>query len=437
MLESMFLGTIAGALAGLLPGIGVFVSLVILYPFVVEMPLDNILVFYISLASTVQYMGSVSAIYFAVPGETTSVPAIKEGYKLNRHGLGQLAISSTAIGSIVGAAMAVLLTFVFAEILLDTLRLALKNSTKVVLYSVVTMCLFLFFNQKHKIVNVALITSAFLLAYVGTDPVDMVSTRLTLGISDLQYGIPLFPVLVGMMVVPTLLNTKQTSTKEYNIQSLPLAKHLAIVPRYTKTIIRSSTIGYFCGFVPGLTTILATNTAYNYEKSQKTSSVNRIVAAETANNSAQFTSFIPLLMIGIPITSSEAVIFNMAMNQNFDSYIWSEGKTILDLLSAIAPYFLLSNILALALAWPLSKKIAFVSKVPSRYITVSVLIICVSLSLFIGSGDLRALPYLFYTILFSIIGYVLRKYDTMPFVFMFVMGREIEYQLQIFTQLHF
>jgi putative tricarboxylic transport membrane protein len=435
MFEAVLFGTITGAVAGLVPGVGIMISLMIVYPLIEPMSLTNLILFYISLASTTQYMGSVSAIYFAIPGEMSSVPAVKEGYKMSRKGLGQLAISSTAIGSIIGAAMAVLLTFLFAEFLLDVLKLTFRNNVKMVLYTIIIGVLLFAFNKNNRKMNLLLLALGFMFTLPGTAP-DGFTTRLSFGIKDLEYGIPFFPAVVGALVLPTLLNNQQPKPMITKIIELPLIKHILIIPKYLKTIFRSSFIGYFCGFVPGLTTILATNTAYNIEKTVCNRTLNRIVAAETSNNSAQFTSFIPLLLLGIPITGSEAIIYNMALNKNFTSEFWLEGGRVYDLLTLIGPYFLLTNLLAFGLAWPLSKYVAKLATVPSRYINITVLIVCFIVSGYVGSQDLRTLSYLTYTLFFCIIGYMFRKYDTLPFVFMFLLGREIEYQSYIFYQLN-
>jgi TctA family transporter len=67
-------GILAGFLAGLIPGIGNTIMLFMLYPFLMESTLFQMLVFYLGLASVSQFSGSVIATVFGIPGESSSLP---------------------------------------------------------------------------------------------------------------------------------------------------------------------------------------------------------------------------------------------------------------------------------------------------------------------------------------------------------------------------
>ena len=99
----VLLGILSGVVAGLLPGVGVFVTMITLYPFLIELSFTDLTVFYIALVSTTQYIGSVTATYLGIPGESSSLPAVVEGNSLHKKGFGSLAISGAALGSLLGA----------------------------------------------------------------------------------------------------------------------------------------------------------------------------------------------------------------------------------------------------------------------------------------------------------------------------------------------
>ena len=101
-MEYLLLGVLAGTVAGIVPGIGVFASLLILYPWLTSLNIIDTFVFYLALTSTTQYIGSVSATILGVPGEASSLPAIYEGHTLFKKGRGATAISGAAMGSLVG-----------------------------------------------------------------------------------------------------------------------------------------------------------------------------------------------------------------------------------------------------------------------------------------------------------------------------------------------
>ena len=113
-MEFLLLGVLAGAIAGFIPGVGIFATLLVLFPWLADQSIVDTFVFYIALASTTQYVGSISATIFAVPGEVSSLPAVKEGNALFKKGLGDLAISGAALGSVFGAFIVLGLAFLAA-----------------------------------------------------------------------------------------------------------------------------------------------------------------------------------------------------------------------------------------------------------------------------------------------------------------------------------
>ena len=95
-----FSGILLGVFAGLMPGIGVFTTLILIYPLLLDLTISQLLILYIPLISISQYLGSVPALYFKIPGESTSFIATEYGYPLFHKGHYDL-IPLTAIGSFV------------------------------------------------------------------------------------------------------------------------------------------------------------------------------------------------------------------------------------------------------------------------------------------------------------------------------------------------
>ena len=80
------LGVFGGIFAGLIPGIGVFTVLVLLYPLLLDLTIVQLLILYIPIISISQYIGSVPALYFKIPGEATSFIATEYGHDLFKKG---------------------------------------------------------------------------------------------------------------------------------------------------------------------------------------------------------------------------------------------------------------------------------------------------------------------------------------------------------------
>ena len=98
------LGVFGGIFAGLIPGIGVFTVLVLLYPLLLDLTILQLLILYIPIISISQYIGSVPALYFKIPGEATSFIATEYGHNLFKKGNYDL-IPLTAIGSFVATVL--------------------------------------------------------------------------------------------------------------------------------------------------------------------------------------------------------------------------------------------------------------------------------------------------------------------------------------------
>ena len=305
-LIAVLLGLFAGTVTGIVPGAGVTVAMVIATPMLMGFDITQLLLFYMALASMVQFTGTIPAVFLGVPGETNSLPAVIEGTKFNRRKMSQLAIGVSAVSSVVGSMVAVVLTFILLSFLISQVSIFFSNTVKFYLYIfIIVFCLFVY-NRGKLIINFMLSIIGFVLSIPGEGDISP-KIRYTMGIDDLEFGVPLMPVLIGFLIVPTLykIYNDHQRVKQFKKHDVPFKKVLVYFVRCLPSSIRGSVIGYLCGFVPGVNTILATNTSYSVEKRLNRNSPGRqLVASETANNSGQFASMLPLLLIGIPITGS-------------------------------------------------------------------------------------------------------------------------------------
>ena len=288
-------------------------------------------------------------------------------------------------------------------------------------------CLFVY-NKKNIAINLCLCALGILLSFPGESDL-YPGFRFTFGIDDSKYGIPLMPLLIGFIVVPNLFKIK--SIKDHKIsKQMRIGFNVVIKSFSTKlsSALRGSIVGYFCGLVPGVTTVLSTNASYSLEKKiNKNNSTKQLIASETANNSGQFASMLPLLLIGIPITGSEVILYSMLIDAGWSPFQFSNLTSNIDLIfKQIVPWFVLVNIIGVVIAWPLSKIILKVLTVDKSFIVIVIGLIVIILNLYIGMIDYRPLAYTLYLIIFSCCGILLRQYETVPLIFMFILGNEIE-----------
>ena len=327
----MLSGVLFGALAGLLPGVGNTLIMILAFPFLlgVENPL-NIVIFYVACLSLSQYTGSITSTVFSVPGEISSLPAVKEGHKLFRKGLGDLSLSGCAMGSFFGSLMSVGFVLLIGN---SISKFNFLYSSVFQSYVLILVCVFMILGQYNRwYVTIVLGGLGYFLAMLGTGALDVYDT-LTFGFDSLLYGIPLFSVVVYLFVIPQIMrywNTEiQVDAKEKQTNKIVLTAHLKIFFKNVSSSIRGSIIGFFLGLTPYLTTVISSNASYAFEKWLRkrkavyddTGDVASLISAETANNAGALSSLLPLLLLGIPITSSEAILLELTSANGFTFYV--------------------------------------------------------------------------------------------------------------------
>ena len=253
--------------------------------------------------------------------------------------------------------------------------------------------------------------------------------RFWFGITDLKYGIPLMPILIGLLVVPNLFKLKTIkNNKIVNQMTISFARVCVAFKSKILSSLRGSVIGFFCGLVPGVTTVLATNASYSLEKKlHKNNSSRQLLASETANNAGQFSSMLPLLLIGIPITGSEVVLYSLLIDAGWSPFQFDNlDNNITMIFSTIVPWFVLVNVIAILIAWPFAKQLLKIVGMNKNILIATIITIVILLNLYVGILDYRAGPYMIYLLLFSVCGIMFRNTETVPLIFMFILGNEIE-----------
>ena len=429
-LIAVSIGLIAGTVTGIVPGAGVMVAMVISTPLLMHFDIIQLLLFYMSLASMVQFTGTIPAVYLGVPGETNSLPAVIEGTKFNKRKMAKLAIGICAVGSVLGSLVAVGITYGLLSVLVEHITLFFSNATKFYLYIFIIAFCLLVYNKRNILVNLFLCAVGYMLSVPGESDISP-EFRYTFGIEDLQFGIPLIPVLIGFLIVPTIAKMLDSSNPNSFLPNIDIG--LCKVMKYFRkkllaSSFRGSVIGYLCGFVPGVSTVLSTNASYSFEKKLHPNNPGKLlVASETANNSGQFASMIPLLLIGIPITGSEIVLYSMLVDAGWSPYQFDNISNNADMIfKEIVPWFLFANVIGLLVAWPLARKILNVFAKSKKIMIVILAIGMLLLNTYLGILDYRVVFYTICLFVFSCIGLLIKKHETVPLIFMFILGNDME-----------
>ena len=96
-----FVGCFLGTLIGVLPGVGPVATIAMLLPATYALPPVAALIMLAGIYYGAQYGGSTTAILVNLPGESSSVVTVIDGYQMARKGRAGPALASAGIGSFI------------------------------------------------------------------------------------------------------------------------------------------------------------------------------------------------------------------------------------------------------------------------------------------------------------------------------------------------
>lgn len=425
-MEYLVLGVVAGTIAGLIPGVGIFATLLLLYPFILDLSFIDAFVFYLALVSTTQYIGSVTATVFGMPGEASSLPAVYEGNALFKQGKGSLAISGAAIGSVLGGLLTLALVVSLSSYFEYLSYIFSTYVQAFVLWGVLLLMVLL--SNSGVLAALFVTVLGFALASIGCHT-EAAANHVGLCFvpfnnADLSTGLPFLPVICAIYVFPQLLKKYEINRDDTIQHVVKLKEHLQYFCKNITSSLRGTFIGFFLGFTPGGSTIIAANTAHKLEVSlqkrkgtYKQGNYNALICAETSNNAAAFTTLLPLFLLGLPLTGSEALFYNLMTINGFRF----EDIDQAFFMTHIASNLVIINLLAFCVAWPLAKYIKYLYLIPQKVISIGVFIALCYVSWLVGGVMFQSEYYLTVFLALLPIGYLLRKIDTTPLVFAFLL----------------
>ena len=109
-----FVGCLLGTLIGVLPGVGPVATIAMLLPATYALPPVAALIMLAGIYYGAQYGGSTTAILVNLPGESSSVVTVIDGYQMARKGRAGPALASAGIGSFIAGCFGTLVLAGFA-----------------------------------------------------------------------------------------------------------------------------------------------------------------------------------------------------------------------------------------------------------------------------------------------------------------------------------
>jgi putative tricarboxylic transport membrane protein len=424
------LGLVFGIILGVMPGVSGIVGLaVMIAPSYYLEPIQAIL-FMSGIFTGACYGGGVTAILLNIPGQPSSIVTTQDGYPLTQQGRQNEALGVGLMSSAIGCFAGYLVIFL---ILAPLGRFVLKFGPAEMLatFGFALTIVGAIGGNIRKALMVGLL--GVLLATVGATPYGR--PRGTFNIWSLYEGIPLEPVLIGILTaseLPLLLE------QEFVVRKIERAQHdlnsiirgMANVLRDKATILRSTLIGVGIGILPAAGSTIAS--VISYGQARRTSKhperfghgeVVGVAASEIANNASEPGSMATMMCLGIPGGAATAVL--MAA---FVVHGMSPGPYLIRDSLHFAYALIVANFLQAVLLLGLGVLlIYYVSRVV--FLQTRVLIPIIVATAFLGILSLRGqIIDLWITVIFGVLGYIMKKYDypMLAFIIGFILGGRVE-----------
>ncbi|MFH1672834.1 MAG: tripartite tricarboxylate transporter permease [Pseudomonadota bacterium] len=428
-----FIGVVFGTFTGVLPGFGPSAAIALLIPLTFDLSGLSSIILLCGIYYGAMYGGSTTSILVNIPGEAASVITCLEGYAMAQAGRAGPALGIAAFGSLIGGTIGIIGLMLIAPPLAD---FALKFGPHEIFSIMFAGLTVITYVSRGPVLKSLMMASLGLI--ISSSGLDMISgtPRLTFGIIELQDGIPIVPMAMGLFgISEVLLNLEKTLQIEvydktiHNI--LPTLKDWAVS---FGAILRGSAVGFFCGLIPGAGPVIASFISYAVEKRISkypekfgTGVIEGVAGPETANNAAVQAAFIPLFTLGIPVTPAIAILFGAFVTHGI-----VPGPLLIskqpDLFWGVIASMYIGNIMLLVLNLPLINMWVRIVRIPYTFLFPLILLFCL-----IGSFSLDfSMSSIYFMCIFGVIGYIMNKfeYEPTPLIMGFILGPLMEKSLR-------
>jgi putative tricarboxylic transport membrane protein len=300
-------GTALGIVVGAIPGLTGAMLIALTLPLTYYMVPVNAVILLVSMYTGSISGGLVSATLLRMPGTPANVMTTFDGYPMAKSGR-----PGRALGLGIGASF---FGGMFAWVVLVILTKPLSDwATRFgpfEYFTLVLMALVLIASASQGTMVKGLLSAALgmLTAAPGVD-LSTGLTRYTFGYWQLEGGLDVLPVLVGLFAVSTIISDlialdEKVERLEYSSKGILMGLRDYWTQRVN--LVRSAIIGTWVGILPGIGANVGSVVAYTVAKNMSRTperfgkgAEEGIVASETANNATVGGALIPLIALGIP-----------------------------------------------------------------------------------------------------------------------------------------
>lgn len=431
-----FIGCLLGTVIGVLPGIGPLATIAMLLPATYALPPVAALIMLAGIYYGAQYGGSTTAILVNLPGESSSVVTVIDGYQMARNGRAGPALAAAGLGSFFAGCVGTLILAAFAAPLTE---LAFKFGPAEY-FSLMILGLIgaVVLASGSLLKAIAMIVLGLLLGMVGTD-VNSGVARYSFDIPELTDGVGFIVIAMGVFGYGEIISNlgKHESERQIftaNVTGLFPTKEdfKNMVP----AVLRGTALGSLLGILPGGGAVMAAFAAYTLEKKTPLKpgetpfgkgNIRGVAAPESANNAGAQTSFIPLLTLGIPPNAVMALMVGAMTIHNIQP-----GPQVMtsnpELFWGLIASMWIGNLMLIILNLPLIGIWIKLLSVPYRWLFPSIVLFCA-----IGVYSTNNTTFDIWLVgIFGFIGYLFIKLGTepAPLLLGFILGPMMEEYLR-------
>ncbi len=406
-----FIGCFLGTLVGVIPGLGPATAIAMLIPVTAILAPTPAIIMLAAIYYGAQYGGTITSVLVNTPGEASSAITCLEGYPMAKQGRAGAALAIAAIGSFVGGTVA---TMAMALVALPLTRFALRMGPPEV-FALVVMALSLITGLAGRSVVRAAVSASLglVIGSVGVAPT-MGAARFTFGWMELMDGFGIVPVAMGLFGIgEILINAEHPEQDVFDTRLETLIPTWQDMKDSIMPILRGTGMGFFLGIVPGIGATVPTFLSYSIERTASrtpekfgTGMIQGVAGPETANNAAATSALIPLFTLGLPSSSTAAVLMGaFLMNgltpgpflfRDHGEFAW-----------AVIASMYVGNVMLLILNVPLIPMWVAMLRIPY-----SILFALILAFIALGAYSLNSNVFDVGAVLgFGIVGYVFRKLD--------------------------
>lgn len=426
-----FLGVFLGTLIGVIPGIGVLSAISMLFPITFYLEPTTALIMLAGIWYGTGYGGRTASILLNIPGTPANAVTCLDGYPMARQGRGGVALLMTTVASFVGGSVGIVLLMLFAPVIAQyALLLGSADYFALMLLGLVAASTI---SDGSAPKGLAMVVVGIMLGTVGMD-IYSGTPRFTFGFLELTDGMSLIALAMGIFgVAEVIVSVRKVTVGDIDSGSVKLKAMKPTrddVRRSWFPMLRGSSIGAFFGTLPGTGPAVASFLSYAVEKRVSSQpqrfgkgAIEGVMAPESADNSAEMTSFIPTLSLGIPGSATMALMLGVLMVHGI-----APGPSLMadqpSLFWGLVMSFWIGNVLLVILNVPLIGIWVRMLMIPYHLLYPAVLtFICIGIYS-VGNSSFEV----WLVVLFGFFGYMMRIFDwpAAPVLLGFVLGPLME-----------